>query len=86
MLNNTCKRCGSPVEADSGGYYFCKICGHASNVLDYNKPDNRTAYTPIMPNEKSPQGWICPICGTVMSPHEKCCIKCTSNIETSNRI
>ena len=26
-------------------------------------------------------GWICPKCGTVMSPYESCCVKCSNNWE-----
>lgn len=25
------------------------------------------------------QGWVCPICGAVMNPHERSCINCKGN-------
>ena len=93
MLNESCKRCGSPVETNSGGYYFCKLCGHADNVLKNITTSNRTSAkektqdfnsnNTILTTEYNPfsvnydKGWICPKCGSVMGPNQKYCVKCT---------
>lgn len=75
----TCSKCGGYIKSlTSGG--ICENCGHKLSTSDFIQHTSKTTLEPNKENSPSGlYGWICPKCGAVMSPFERCCIKCTQN-------
>lgn len=74
-----CKKCGNLVAVTTGGNYTCEHCGNSDNIYSLEADNNITNTTNA--NNYS-YGWVCPICGSVMSPFQSYCVKCT-NIEST---
>ena len=65
-----------------------KICETCAHQLECEYQDAKN-FCPKYDKKPEPQptgglmGWICPKCGAVMSPFQSCCVKCTSNWEST---
>lgn len=78
-----CIHCDREMEYDGKGNYTCDKCGLSVNDLVY-RPNCAGSF--IKWKEVEPkvyeQGWICPRCGSVMSPTQPYCLFCCSCYNT----
>lgn len=67
-----CWICGKEMENTIGGCYKCRDCGVEVNdlVMRYRKP--------VVDAVSYEEGWVCPKCGSVMSPTQPYCLFCCS--------
>lgn len=74
-----CIHCDREMEYDGEGTYTCDKCGFSVNDLVY-RPNYAGGF--IKWQEVEPkvyeQGWVCPKCGSVMSPKQPYCLFCCS--------
>jgi predicted amidophosphoribosyltransferase len=78
MVIKNCPRCGGPMRSLTNGD-VCDSCGNEIYTTNFTSI-NKTILEPNKADSTSGlYGWICPKCGAVMSPFERCCIKCTQN-------
>lgn len=77
-MTRNCPRCGGHMRSLTSG----DVCDSCGNEI---YPDNftYTDKTILEPNKTngttSLYGWVCPKCGAVMSPFERCCVNCTQH-------
>lgn len=71
-----CIKCGTEMNSTTGGSYICYKCGLKFNDLVYRSRDYEVA-----PHQSFvKRGWVCPLCGRVVSPCMDFC-QCKSDLK-----
>lgn len=77
MVKN-CPRCGSAMRSMTNGD-ICSSCGNEIYTTNHTYMDKTIFEATEKNNSSGLYGWICPKCGAVMSPFERCCVNCTQH-------